>query len=210
VTGLLANDPNEIGEALGNLKEVVDDVTSFVVENREALGTTSDKLASVSNAVVENLDDIKQALHVAPTALQNFLNIYAPAQNTWTGVLGLNNFSNTVQFLCSAVQAASRLGAEQSAKLCVQYLAPIIKNRQVNFLPLGENLFNGAMARPNELTYSEDWLRPDFIPPPGPPPAGAPTTAAPPPSGRLPPPNPIPTDPAAGLPGLMVPRGAGQ
>jgi phospholipid/cholesterol/gamma-HCH transport system substrate-binding protein len=210
VSGLLADDPNKIGGAVRNLKDVVDDVTSFVAENREALGTTSDKLASVSNAVVENLDDIKQALHVAPTALQNFLNIYAPAQNTWTGVLGLNNFSNTVQFLCSAVQAASRLGAEQSAKLCVQYLAPIIKNRQVNFPPLGENLFNGAMARPNEVTYSEDWLRPDFIPPPGPPPAGAPTTAAPPTGGPVPPPNPMPTDPADGLRGLMLPRGGGQ
>ena len=64
------------------------------------------------------------------------------------------------------MQAASRLGAEQSAKLCVQYLAPIIKNRQYNFLPLGENLFVGADARPNEVTYSEDWLRPDYVPPP--------------------------------------------
>ncbi len=77
----------------------------------------------------------------------------------------INNFANPISFLCGAIQAASRLGAEQSAKLCVQYLAPIIKNRQYNFLPLGENLFVGATTRPNELTYSEDWMRPDYIPP---------------------------------------------
>ena len=77
----------------------------------------------------------------------------------------INNFANPISFLCGAVQAASRLGAEQSAKLCVQYLAPIIKNRQYNFLPFGQNLFVGATTRPNELTYSEDWLRPDYIPP---------------------------------------------
>ena len=47
----------------------------------------------------------------------------------------INNFANPISFLCGAIQAASRLGAEQSAKLCVQYLAPIIKNRQYNFLP---------------------------------------------------------------------------
>ena len=63
------------------------------------------------------------------------------------------------------MQAASRLGAEQAAKLCAQYLAPIVKNRQYNFPPLGENLFVGAQARPNEVTYSEDWMRPDFVPP---------------------------------------------
>ena len=68
------------------------------------------------------------------------------------------------------------------AKLCVQYLAPIIKNRQYNFPPLGVNPFVGASARPNELTYSENRLRPDL-------------------------PLSVSTDPAAGLPGLMVPGG---
>ena len=55
---------------------------------------------------------------------------------------------------------------------CTQYLAPIIKNRQYNYPPLGINPFAGAVARPNEITYSEDWLRPDYVPPPGPPPPG--------------------------------------
>ena len=64
------------------------------------------------------------------TRFQNFLNIYQPAQGAFTGALALNNFANPISFMCGAIQAASRLGAEQSAKLCVQYLAPIIKNRQ--------------------------------------------------------------------------------
>ena len=54
-----------------------------------------------------------------------------------SGVPCVNNFANPITFLCGAIQAASRLGAEQSAKLCVQYLAPIVKNRQYNFPPLG-------------------------------------------------------------------------
>ena len=116
---------------------------TFVAENREALGTTSDKLASVSNAVVESLDDIKQTLHIGTPAFQNFANIYQPANVALTGAIAVSNFANPVQFLCSAVQAASRLGAEQSAKLCVQYLAPILKNRQYNFPPLGFNPFVG-------------------------------------------------------------------
>jgi phospholipid/cholesterol/gamma-HCH transport system substrate-binding protein len=78
------------------------------------------------------------------------------------------------------VQAASRLRAEQAAKLCVQYLAPIVKNRQYNFPPIGTTIgptapipVVGAKARPNEIAYSEDWMRPDYVG----------------------------TDPAAGLPG---------
>jgi phospholipid/cholesterol/gamma-HCH transport system substrate-binding protein len=234
VTGLLSDGPTQIGDAVKNINDVVGDVQSFVADNRESLGTTSDKLAGVTTALNQSLDDIKQTLHIAPGTFQNFLNIYQPAQGTLTGALAINNFANPITFLCGAIQAASRLGAEQSAKLCVQYLAPIIKNRQLNFPPIGENLLVGASARPNEVTYSEDWLRPDYVPPPGPnaplpdSPAGDPSplaTEAPLPASPLSPaptpdmapsapppaqPQAQATDPGAGLTGLMVPSGGGS
>jgi phospholipid/cholesterol/gamma-HCH transport system substrate-binding protein len=228
VTGLLANDPDEVGQVVEDLNSASAKVKDFVAENREALGTTSDKLASISTAVNESLDDVKQTLHIAPTAFQNFINIYEPAHASLAGALALNNFANPISFLCGAIQAASRMGAEQSAKLCVQYLAPIIKNRQYNFLPLGENLFVGAMARPNEVTYSEDWMRPDHnpaaqVPPAGQPPAPlGPLPAEAPDLLQNPPPadpgaggapaatDTVATDPAGGLPALMVPHGAGS
>jgi phospholipid/cholesterol/gamma-HCH transport system substrate-binding protein len=228
VSGALATD-NGLPDLLTSNNEVAAKATAFLDDNRETLGVTSDKLAELTDAVVESLDDIKQALHVGPNVFQNVLNIYQPAQNANTGALALQNFANPLQFLCSGVQAASRLGAEQSAKLCVQYMAPILKNRQVNWLPLGLNPFAGASARPNELTYSEDFLRPDYIPPPGPPPTEAFRTVPPPPNGPLPPANqiynffgngmintnapyvpakpanPLPLDPATGLRSMMLP-----
>ena len=200
VTALLANDPDEVGHAISDLNAVVADTTSFIADNREALGTTTDKLSSISKAVGDSLDDIKQTLHVAPTAFQNFINIYQPAQSALSGALAINNFANPISFICGAIQAASRLGNEQSAKLCVQYLAPIIKNRQYNFPPLGENFLVGASARPNEVTYSEDWMRPDYVPPQ----TNAP---APPDSAPLAAESATATDPAKGLPGMMVAPG---
>ena len=238
VTSVLADDPDEVGNAVIAINDVVGDVQSFLAENRETLGTTTDQLAATTQLLVDNLPQIKEALHVAPNSFQNFLNIYQPAQGTLSGTLAVNNFANPLQFICGAIQAASRLGAEQSAKLCVQYLAPIFKNRQFNFPPLGENLFVGAQARPNEITYSEDWLRPDYVPPPagsdgtphGPlPPAGSVFTnfgepAANPPGNppfvpSVPPPPAGPVDqsvpgrranPADGLTGMMVPPGGGS
>lgn len=211
VTGALTDDPDEIGAAVRSVGDVSRDVASFVADNREALGTTTDKLGSVSQALTDSLDDVKQLLHISPTVLQNFINIYQPAQGTLTGALSTNNFSDPISFLCGAIQAASRLGAEQSAKLCVQYLAPIVKNRQMNFFPLGVNPFVGAVARPNEVTYSEDWMRPNYVPPQ--PPNGAPG-ATPPVPAAAPAPPPLPaeahTDPSAGLTGMMVPAGAGS
>jgi phospholipid/cholesterol/gamma-HCH transport system substrate-binding protein len=129
------------------------------------------------------------------------MNIYQPAQSAVTGILAPVNFANTVQFICSAIQAASRENWEQSSKLCVQYLAPIIKNRQYNFPPLGINPFVGASARPNEITYSEDRLNPHLSPPDVP-------AASPLPTEPLPAEAATPTDPSLGLQGMMVPPGS--
>lgn len=205
VTGLLADDPNKIGNAFADMNSVIGDVKEFAEENGETLGTTADKLSSISTALYESLDDIKQTLHIAPSTVQNFNNIYEPANGAFTGALAVNNFANPVSFLCGAIQAASRLGHEQSAKLCVQYLAPIIKNRQYNFPPIGENLIVGTQARPNEVTYSEDWLRPDFVPPAAP--DGGTTPAASLPAESVT----VSADPTTGLTGLMTqPHGGGS
>jgi phospholipid/cholesterol/gamma-HCH transport system substrate-binding protein len=217
VTNLVANDPNEVGNAVHELGELAGQLTGFVNDNRESLGVTADKLASVSQALHDSIPDIKEVLHVAAPTFANFLNIYQPAQGTLTGALSVNNFQNPITFLCGAIQAASRLGAEQSAKLCAQYLAPIIKNRQYNFPPIGLNPLVGTIARPNELSYSEDWMRPDYVPP-QPPPADTPGSAdaAPPtdatqaPLAAEAPVPPTATNPATGLTGMMVPSGGGQ
>jgi phospholipid/cholesterol/gamma-HCH transport system substrate-binding protein len=196
ITMVLSNTPNEVADATQALDGAVNDLRGFVADNREGLGTTFDHLNAITTALNDSRGDVKQVLHIAPTVFQNFMNIYQPAQSAVTGILAPVNFANTVQFICSAIQAASRENWEQSSRLCVQYLAPIIKNRQYNFPPLGVNPFVGASARPNEITYSEDRLNPHLPPadvrpaPTGPLPAEAPTT---------------PTDPSLGLPGLMVP-----
>ncbi|MGB8503594.1 MCE family protein [Mycobacterium sp.] len=212
ITTVLSNTPNEVADAARGLDGAVNDLRGFVAENREGLGVTFDRLNSITTALNDSRGDLKQVLHIAPTVFQNFTNIYQPAQSAITGILAPVNFANTVQFICSAIQAASRQGWEQSSKLCVQYLAPIIKNRQYNFPPLGINPFAGASARPNELTYSEDWLNP-HVPPPATPDVQA---AANNPAGPLPaeaslpgdlPPGATPTDPSQGLAGLMVPPG---
>jgi phospholipid/cholesterol/gamma-HCH transport system substrate-binding protein len=214
-TEVLSNDPDEIGEAMRDVNAMVGEARTFVAANRDTLGTASDRLASISTALVQSLDDLKQTLHEAPSTVQNFINIYHPAQAAVSGALVLNSFANPITFLCGAIQAASRLNAEQSAKLCVQYLAPIVKNRQYNFPPLGLNPFVGATARPNELTYSEDWMRPDYVPPQSTP--SMPGADNPTPSGAPPLPaeaqqtsEPRQIDPALGLQGLMLPPGGGQ
>ena len=172
VTTVLSNTPNEIANATQGLDGAVTDLRGFVAENREGLGVTFDQLNSITTALNDSRGDIKQVLHIAPTVFQNFMNIYQPAQSAVTGILAPVNFANTVQFICSAIQAASRQSAEQSSKLCVQYLAPIIKNRQYNYPPLGFNPFVGRVGATQRdhlqrgLAATRTCRRPARVPPP--------------------------------------------
>ncbi len=192
VTGLLADDPGAVSAAVNDLNSVVGVATEFLKENGEAAGLATERLASITTAVNGGIDDVKQALHAFPNAVQNFANVYQPSQGALTGMLAVNNLADPLQFLCGSIEAASRINGAYSSRLCAQYLAPIVKNRQMNFPPLGENLFVGQAARPNEITYSENRLRPDFVPPAI---AEAPAAAT--------------TDPAAGLPGMLLPGAGG-
>ncbi|AYJ05413.1 MULTISPECIES: MCE family protein [Mycobacterium avium complex (MAC)] len=212
VTTLLTNTPNEVGSALKSLDGALSDVRDFLAENREAMGVTVDRLGSITTALNDSRGDVKQILHIAPTVFQNFLNIYQPAQSAMTGILALNNFADIPQFICSSIEAASRARLARVSKLCLQYLNPIIKNRIYNYIPAGINPFVGTQARPSEITYSEDWLRPGYTPPDsGPPPEapappGQPAPADQPPAEPGPPPNPT-SNSLQVLRDLMLPTG---
>ena len=72
-------------------------------------------------------------------------------------------YANPMQFLCSAIQAGSRLGYQDSAELCAQYLAPILDATKFNYPPFGLNQFIAPMTLPKQIAYSETRLQP----PPG-------------------------------------------
>ena len=218
VTTVLTNTPNEVANALQGLDGALTDLRGFVAENREALGVTFDRLSSITTALNDSRMDIKQILHIAPTVFQNFMNIYQPAQSAMTGILALNNFADIPQWICSAIESASRARLARVSKLCLQYVNPVIKNRIYNYIPVGINPFVGPQARPGEITYSEDWLRPDYTPPQGPAPGRRrPSSRCPPrprrrprrpPPAEAPPPPPGTTNPVRVLQDLMLPVGA--
>ncbi|ORA83258.1 MCE family protein [Mycobacterium malmoense] len=203
VTTVLSNTPNEVANAVKGLDQALADVRDFLAENSEATGVTFDRLGSITTALNDSRGDIKQILHVAPTVFQNFMNIYQPAQSAMTGIIALNNFADIPQWICSSIEAASRLRLDRVSKLCLQYINPIIKNRIYNYIPAGINPFVGTQARPNEITYSEDRLRPGYTPPEStPPPEGTPPAEAPP----TPPPNTTMSSTQV-LQNLMLPTG---
>lgn len=140
-------------------------IKAFLNQTSDVLVRTIDNMAEVTTSITqpEALDGFETALHVLPNVLASVGEIYHPAQGAVTGFPVLVNFANPMQFICSAIQAGSRLGYQDSAELCAEYLAPVADAIKFNYLPFGINIWTSAYTTPKQIAYSEPRLQP----PPG-------------------------------------------
>jgi phospholipid/cholesterol/gamma-HCH transport system substrate-binding protein len=164
-TNSFTNTNREVATALQDLNQLLTTTRGFLDQNSSVLTKDVNNLAEVTNAILqpEPRDGLETGLHVFPNLAANIVNISSPNAGGIVGLPVINNFANPMQFLCSSIQAGSRLGYQDSAELCAQYLAPILDAIKFNYLPFGLNQISTAMTLPKQVAYSEPRLQP----PPG-------------------------------------------
>jgi phospholipid/cholesterol/gamma-HCH transport system substrate-binding protein len=165
-TNNLTGSDQDLSNALQQFDGLLSTVRPFLDKNREVLTHDINNLGDTTNTLVqpEALAGLETGLHVLPTALANANLIYHPAHSAIVGqpagTVGTMGFANPMEFLCSAIQAGSRLGYQESSELCAQYLAPVLDAIKFNYLPFGLNPFSLAATLPKEVAYSENRLHP--------------------------------------------------
>jgi phospholipid/cholesterol/gamma-HCH transport system substrate-binding protein len=161
-TNSFTNTNHEVATALQDLNQLLTTTRQFIGKNGEVLSHDINNLADVTNAIVQPdpLNGLETALHVFPTLGANLMNIVSPNTGGVMGIPVINNFANPLQFVCSAIQAGSRLGYQDSSEMCAQYLAPILDAIKFNFPPFGANQFTSAMTLPKQIAYSDPRLQP--------------------------------------------------
>jgi phospholipid/cholesterol/gamma-HCH transport system substrate-binding protein len=161
-TGRLTHSDTDVANAIQQFDGLLSTLRPFLDKNREVLTHDIDNLSTVTTTVVqpEPLNGLETGLHVLPTLAANLSEIYHPSHGAVVSIPAIPNFSNPMQFFCSMIQAGSRLGYQESAELCAQYLAPILDAIKFNYLPFGLNLFSTAETLPKEVAYSEPRLQP--------------------------------------------------
>jgi phospholipid/cholesterol/gamma-HCH transport system substrate-binding protein len=167
-TSKFTNNDQELATALQDLNKVMATTRGFLDKNGDLLAHDINDVSEATTAILqpEPRAGLENALHAYPNFLANLENIYSPATGGLVSMPispGLTSFSNPMQFICSSIQAGSRLGYQDSAELCAQYLAPIMDAIKFNFLPFGTNQIVTAMTSPKVINYSDPRLRP----PPG-------------------------------------------
>ena len=161
-TNKFTNTNNEVSNALRDLNQLLTTTRQFVDKNGDVLIHDIDNLADTTNTILqpEPRDGLETGLHVFPNLSANIANISSPVAGGLVTLPVLANFANPMQFICSAIQAGSRLGYQESAELCAQYLGPILDAIKFNYLPFGLNMATAAATLPKMISYSEPRLQP--------------------------------------------------
>ena len=157
----LAHSDADLANAVQQFDGLLKTIRPWLDQNRGVLTQDINNLADVTNTILQPdpLNGLETALHVVPTAAANINQIYHPSHGSVVAIPAIT-FSNPMQFICSSIQAGSRLGYQESAELCAEYLSPILDAIKFNYLPFGLNLFSTAETLPKEVAYSEDRLHP--------------------------------------------------
>jgi phospholipid/cholesterol/gamma-HCH transport system substrate-binding protein len=205
LTSVLDGSRSDLDAALKDLSVAVGEVQRFVAGTRDQTAEQLQRLNNVMQNLVDHQLDLENVLHGAPNAFANAYNIYNPVTGTATGSFLINNLSNPVGFICSAIGAIENTTAPETAKLCAQYLGPALRLPTLNYLPLPLNPYLRNAPSPEMLVYSEPHLAPGGGEGPASPPEIPPAVSAYTGAGDVPPPLAYGKPP--GAPGLLAPGG---
>ena len=165
LTTSLTPTDHDVADAVDELNALLPVLRKFLDDNGQALTTDVNNLAAATTPLVQpdQQNALETFLHVFPTFAANANNAYHPSHGALTIIPAVTNFANPLQFICSSIQAGSRLGYQDSAELCAQYLTPVLDAIRFNYLPFGLMPFSTAETLPKHVAYSEPRLQP----PPG-------------------------------------------
>lgn len=115
-SGMLAGERQELAASLRNLGTALGQVSTFVQENRDALGRNIKGLNRVSQVLVKRRDELDEILGTAPLALNNLYLTYNPQAGTLDTNANVGEVFNQVQsdpstFLCGFLSQSDQSGA---------------------------------------------------------------------------------------------------
>ncbi|CAA0124475.1 Uncharacterised protein [Mycolicibacterium vanbaalenii] len=160
LTTVLSDSSSDLDAALKDLSTVIVDVQRFVAGSRHQAAEQVRSLTSVTQNLVDNRKSLENVLHLTPTSIANYHNIYYPNAGGVSGAFSLNNFSNPIWFICGMIGALENTTAPETAKRCAQYLGPALKSLNFNNVPLPINAYLRPSVNPEKIIYTDPKLAP--------------------------------------------------
>lgn len=103
VSSELNDDRGDLAAALANLGVALNDVTTFVRENRAYLKADLAGLSNVTSTILSQKEALKEALDTAPLALQNLNSVFDPGTQSLRTKGDMNQTDNPAVVICQIV-----------------------------------------------------------------------------------------------------------
>ncbi|MCV7175848.1 Mce/MlaD family protein, partial [Mycolicibacterium sphagni] len=106
---------SELADTLGQVDQLLSTARDFVDQNGEVLAHNVNNLSEATTALLqpEPRDGLETALHVFPNLAANLVTTYEPTSGALSAIPVVASFANPMQFICSSIQAGSRLGYQE-------------------------------------------------------------------------------------------------
>ncbi|RSM81270.1 MCE family protein [Kibdelosporangium aridum] len=127
VSTFLADDREEVAEALSSLAVALGDVKDFVGENKDLLASNVEKLTGVTKALVDQRAAIAEILDVAPVGATNLINSYDAASGTIGVRADLNEFTHPpILMVCRLIESGTPKAVPATLTDICKQLAPVL------------------------------------------------------------------------------------
>lgn len=123
----LDGERDELAAALKNLAIALNEVSTFVHDNRALVKKNLGQLASVTTTVAQQREALAETLTNAPVALSNLQNAYNPTTGTLDTRNNFEQFDNPALLLCSLITAPTGTGNSDLCNQIQSLLAPLIE-----------------------------------------------------------------------------------
>lgn len=121
----LDGERDDLAAALKNLAIALNEVSTFVKDNRAGVKTNVDQLAAVTGTVAKQRDALAETLTNAPVAISNLQNAYNPRTGTLDTRSNMEQFDDPALLLCSLVTGPTGTGNTDLCKQLDTTLAPV-------------------------------------------------------------------------------------
>ena len=102
ISQVLADNRHQLATLLSTTDGTVKQLTGFVQDNRDRLGTSVDELAHAARQLSDNQMNLANALHLAPTLASNAYASYDPTEGVITSRPLIYQFNNLANSVCQA------------------------------------------------------------------------------------------------------------
>jgi phospholipid/cholesterol/gamma-HCH transport system substrate-binding protein len=137
VSGVLADNKQQLGTALSTLNSSLGIVQDFVKNNRDSLASNLNGLTSVTANLAKSDQTLADVLQRSPTEVSNFNNIYDPLNHAITGSLDANVLEDPASFICTTIFAVGG-----SPDQCQNALEPLLSVLKQSGLPVQADPLN--------------------------------------------------------------------